>query len=108
MDIKMKLDPAKLKAIADAIVMEARGVVVDARSAKGILGALAVAPKIVERVENVGADLKLLGSDKKEIAVQAVLALVPDRWVPDWVLAPFVAWAIERAVAALKERLGPK
>jgi hypothetical protein len=92
------LKPEELAAVVKRVVTEVKGAHTDLKSIRGFFGALSVAPRVVDRVEKVGKELKLIGSDKKEVAVAAVLALVPDRWVPDAIIEPFVRWAIERAV----------
>jgi hypothetical protein len=73
----------------------------------GVGGLIKCAPHVVEELEKAGAALELSGADKKTVAVQLVLELVPDAWAPDWVLEPIVSWAIEKAVAVLKKRQSP-
>lgn len=73
------------------------------RISGGIRGVLGVAPDVVKHVEALGKERGLLGADKKKIAVEVVLMLVPDAWCPDWALRPIVGWAVERAVAVLKK-----
>jgi len=100
MEIKMKLDADKLKQIALRIGGEVMASLRDIKGARGVFGIYQAIRNAIERVEDAGAELKLVSEDKKEIAVLAVLAAVPDRWFPDWVLRPFVEWGVERAVAA--------
>lgn len=70
----------------------------------GVLGFFKAAPHVVEEVEEAGKDLGLMGADKKQVAVDFILDLIPDSWAPDWILEPLVNWAIERAVAELQRR----
>lgn len=100
MEIKMKLDADKLRQIAMRVAAELIAATKDLKRARGVIGLYKLLPTLVDHVEAVGAELKLLGEDKKAIAVEAILAAVPDRWAPDWILRPVVAWAIERAVSA--------
>ena len=102
MEIRMKLDPEKLIGIVKRVVEEVKGASIDIKGIRGFWGAVNLAPRVVDRIEKVACELKLCGEDKKAIAVAAVLALVPDRWVSDAILEPFVAWAIERYLARRK------
>lgn len=107
MDIKMKLDPEKLRQIAAGIGAELLAFAKEVKGARGVLGIFKLLPKAVELIEKAKADHKLLGADAKEIAVAAVLLAVPDRWVPDEWIRPLVSWGIERAYQAYK-RSGQK
>lgn len=103
---QVKLDPARLAAVVSRIVSEIRESLKELKGARGIFAIAATIPGVVLKVEAIGQELNLLGSDKKEIAVAAVLLLVPDRWISDAMLRPFVSWAIERALPEIKKRLG--
>lgn len=70
----------------------------------GVLGFFKAAPHVVEEVEAAGKELGLMGADKKAIAVDVILDLIPDSWVPDWAIAPLVRWLVERAVSELQRR----
>lgn len=104
-DIQVKMDADKLKAIAQGLVVTCREKWPEVRGARGVSGMLSLIPKVVGLVDKTGKDVGMIGSDKKELAIQIICDLVPDSWVPDWVLAPILGWAIEKAVAALKSRL---
>lgn len=105
MDIQVKMDADKLKSIADGLVATCKATWPEVMAARGIMGMAALAPKVVSMVEKTAGDLNLISSDKKALAVQIICNLVPDTWVPDWVLAPIVSWIIERAVSALQTKL---
>ena len=102
----MSLDPNSLNALVARVVQEVKGASIDVKSIRGFFGALRIAPRVVEKVQRIGAEFNLLGSDKREVAVAAILLLVPDRWVPDSLIAPFVGWAVDKAYAAMKARFG--
>lgn len=106
MDIEMKVDPDKLKAIVQSVVGDVKAEVAELRGARGFFAILKAVPHVVARVEKIGADLKLIGEDKKAVAVAAVCALVPDSWLPDSVVAFIASFAIERALPAIKAKLG--
>ena len=74
----------------------------------GLKGLLACAPYVVKETQEVGAELGLAGGEKKELAIDVILWIVPDAWAPDWVLRPILGWAIEKAVAVLKARFEKK
>lgn len=99
-----EVGPRRIAAIVNRVVDDVKAVSIDIRSVRGVFGAFSLAKRVVERVESVGKELNLLGPDKKDIAIDAILALVPDRWAPDWVLRPFLGWAVEKAVEAMKAR----
>ena len=105
---KMKLKPSMVLKVAEDIAQEVRFAYFDMKGIKGVRGAIKAAPAVVARVQTIGDKLKLLGTDKKAIAVNAILGLIPDTWVPDWLIRPFISWAIEKAVKALKKRLFKK
>lgn len=107
MDIKMKLDPQKMGDIALRVVADVRAAAGELQGAAGIGGLFKAADKVVAAVEDIGAELQLLGSDKKEIAVAAICLLVPDQWAPDWLVALIAGWAIERALPALQAGPAP-
>ena len=102
---KKKLTPEQVQSAAAKVLAKVREVNLRARGSVGLLGLVDCAKWVVHAVEEVGAEVGALGPDKKDIAVKAVLALVPDAWCPDWILEPLVSWAIEKAVAALKAKL---
>ncbi len=104
-EIQVKLDADKLKEIAVGLVANCRATWPELKGARGVGGMLSLVPKVVGLVEKTGKDVGMIGSDKKELAIQIICDLVPDAWVPDWVLAPILGWAIDKAVAALKSRL---
>lgn len=95
MDEMKKVDPGTIKAITDHIVSAVKAEAAELKGARGLRGILAAVPHVVERVEELGADAKLLGPDRRAIAIAAVCALVPDRWAPDWLVAIVAGWAID-------------
>lgn len=103
--VRLKLDPEKLQEAVKRVTDEVRGASLDLRGLKGLSGAWAVVPRVIERVEKLGAELGLIGEDKKAAALEAILLLIPDRWAPDWLLRPLLGWAIERALPLLRKRL---
>jgi hypothetical protein len=68
------------------------------------MAAFSLAQYVVKAVEEVGREIGALGPDKKAIAVQAILLLIPDSWCPDFLLEPLVSWAVERAVGYMNSR----
>ncbi len=102
MAIKMKVDPAKLKTFALRIVAEVKAKVAAEGGLSGLAGMKRCAPWVVKAVEKVGIEAGLLGEDKQQIAVQAILDIVPDRWVPDWMIEPVARWVVDRAVISIK------
>ena len=98
----MALDPDKLKQIALSIGGQLMAFAKEVKAARGVWGLWALKDKAVELVEEAKAAHKLIGSDCKEIAVVAILAAVPDSWIPDAILRPFASWAVEWAYQAYK------
>ena len=104
-DIRLKLDPEKLQEAVKRVVEEVKGASLDIRGLRGLTGAWALVPRVIERVEKLALELGMLGEDKKSAAVEAILLLVPDRWIPDLLLRPLIGWAIEQALPLLRKRL---
>ena len=71
----------------------------------GIKGVWKAAPVVVEEVESAArAWFGVTGADKKAMAVEAILLVIPDRWwFPDWFARPVIGIAIEQALKALKK-----
>src|SRR3990167_1290083 len=104
-DIRLKLDPEKLQEAVKRVVEEVKGASLDIRGLRGLTGAWALVPRVIERVEKLALELGMLGEDKKSAAVEAILLLVPDRWIPDLLLRPLIGCAIEQALPLLRKRL---
>lgn len=98
----IKLDAGKIAEVAKKVVA---GVRKRAEKDKlvGWAGVKKCVPWVVREVEKAADEVGLFASEKQEVAVQAILVLVPDRWVPDWLIEPFVRWAIDAAVEAMKK-----
>lgn len=99
------MKPAEMQKAISRILDEIKGGYADLKSIKGIKGAFKIAPEIVSRVKAIGDEYKLLGPDKKKIAVEIIMVLIPDSWFPDFILRRIVAWAVERAYKAYKKKL---
>ena len=104
MEIRMGMDADKLKQIALSIGGQLMAFAKEAGKARGIVGLWALRFKAIELVEEAKYAHKLIGSDCKEIAVLAILAAVPDRWVPDAAIKPFVSMAVEWAYTSYKNK----
>jgi len=105
MAIKKSITPQRVIEISKKIAAEIRAAYLDIKAIQSVRGAFKVAPVVVERVERIGQQVGLFGTDKKAIAVEAILAIIPDSWVPDWLLRPVIGWAIEKAVKVLNAKL---
>lgn len=73
---------------------------------KAVSAAVAVITDVVERVEGIGADLKLAGASKKELAVQVINALVDIPWVPEALEAQLIEFAVDAIVGAFNKKFG--
>lgn len=73
---------------------------------KAVSAAVEVISDVVERVERVGADLKLAGDKKKELAVEVVNALIDIPYVPEAAEAVMIELVIDTIVRTLNRRLG--
>ena len=73
---------------------------------KAVTAAVEVISDVVERVERVGADLKLAGDKKKELAVEVVNALIDIPYVPEAAEAMMIDLAVEAIVGAFNKKLG--
>lgn len=103
MDIRIKKSPEALRELGQKLLLRVKAVSDDVKGIKGVWGALGALPILLTHVQLAGEEWRLVNEDKKALAVQLVLDLVPDRWVPDAVIEPIVGWAIERALAAAKK-----
>lgn len=99
---KMKIDAEKVSEFAKRVIAEVQAKVKSEGGLKGWAGVKKCAPWVVKAVEKIGIESGLLGVDKQAIAVQVILNLVPDRWVPDWLIEPLVCWVVDRAVVSIR------
>ena len=100
----------ELEDIAESAAKVARAIRQIFAKAKGIHGGIKgvwqTAPAIVKEVEKVAsAWVGITGKDKKAMAVEAILLLIPPRWyLPKFVLRPLISWAIEAALKEIEKR----
>lgn len=80
-----------------------------AKAARGVRGFFELAPRVVKEVEEIGKANGYKGADKKYLAVDVILQLIPADRLPWWMPKPLarylIGFAIERAVKALRDRL---
>lgn len=96
------MDLIELKAKAVAAAADLQAVYKDLKNIKGIRGAVQCAGYVVPYIEKQHS--ALAGVDKKALAVEIILALVPmPPWLPELVVRPILSWIIEKAVAAMKK-----
>jgi hypothetical protein len=108
MEYLIKKDPEELQNILrEELVPAAKQLLQELGRARGLDGLWQARGRIVELVEVLGEEYSLIGEDKRALAVEALLILIPDSWAPDWALRPFLGWGVDRAVAEMKKR-GPE
>jgi hypothetical protein len=73
---------------------------------KSVSAAVAVITDVVQRVEGLGADLKLAGDKKKELAVAVINTLVDIPWVPEALEAQIIEFAVDAIVGAFNKKFG--
>jgi len=98
------MTPEEIQAAIQRCVRAVRGAAHELKGIKGVWGFIKAAPEVVQWANRLKEEKQLAGQDAKKIAVEALLLLVPDRWVPDVVARPYVGWVVERAYAELKRR----
>ena len=59
-DIRLKLDPEKLQEAVKSVVEEVKGASLDIRGLRGLTGAWALVPRVIERVEKLAIELGML------------------------------------------------
>jgi len=72
----------------------------------GIKGIFKAAPAVVEEVEKAAsAWASITGEDKKAMAVEAILLIVPlPSWLPTFIARALISWAIEAALKEIAKR----
>ena len=73
---------------------------------KAVSAAVSVITDVVQRVETLGADLKLAGAQKKELAVAVINSLVDIPWVPEALEAQLIEFAVDAIVGAFNKKFG--
>ena len=73
---------------------------------KAVSAAVSVITDVVQRVETLGADLKLAGAQKKDLAVAVINTLVDIPWVPEALEAQLIEFAVDAIVGAFNKKLG--
>ena len=94
---------AGVKAVKDAWASESN---ILKKAFKAVSAAVSVITDVVERVEVLGADLKLAGTSKKELAVQIINCLVDIPWVPEALEAQLIEFAVDAIVGAFNKKFG--
>jgi hypothetical protein len=103
-DIKDSADILNgVKAVKEAWASESN---VLKKAFKAVSAAVSVITDVVQRVETIGADLKLAGDKKKELAVEVINALVDIPWVPEALEAQLIEFAIDAIVGAFNKKFG--
>lgn len=92
-----------IKAVKEAWASESN---VLKKAFKAVSAAVAVITDVVQRVENMGADLKLAGDKKKDLAVEVINALVDIPWVPEALEAQLIEFAVDAIVGAFNKKFG--
>ena len=92
-----------IKAVKDAWASESN---ILKKAFKAVSAAVSVITDVVERVEILGADLKLAGTSKKELAVQIINTLVDIPWVPEAMEAQLIEFAVDAIVGAFNKKFG--
>lgn len=73
---------------------------------KAVSADVSVITDVVQRVETLGADLKLAGAQKKDLAVAVINTLVDIPWVPEALEAQLIEFAVDAIVGAFNKKLG--
>jgi len=76
------------------------------RALAGISAIHALVSDVVDKVEEVGADLKMAGAEKKALAVKVINLLVDIPYVPENAEAWIFSYTIDVIVRELNKRLG--
>ncbi len=105
------MDKDKLKELVALALDEGKGTVNELRritggfSLKGLSGALHIAPDVIKRVEKISVAKELAGADKKELAIEIIVQLVPlPAYIPEWLERKVLGWIIDRAVARYNKK----
>ncbi len=95
------------KEVVQKAVADLKVAVVELKGKRGVLAILSAIPAVVNKVEQIGADLGFAGTDKKELALDIIFALLPPLpwWAPEFVVRTYAGVLIERAVAELNRIL---
>lgn len=94
---------AGIKAVKEAWASESN---VLKKAFKAVSAAVSVITDVVQRVETLGADLKLAGAQKKELAVAVINSLVDIPWVPEALEAQLIEFAVDAIVGAFNKKFG--
>lgn len=82
------------------------------RNMRGIRGFFKLAPRVVREVEELGLVNKLKGADKKALAIDTIIELIPVKtwpwWMPKALARILLSIAIEQAVTAMNKILKKK
>ena len=88
------------------IVNKLKQLYAEVRRAKGVFGLLRIVPLVVSEVETFSKEHGLKGLDKKNLAIETALLLIPlPRWLRRSLVVMLLDWGIERAVAQLNKLL---
>ena|SRR3990167_4880783 len=94
------------KEVIASVIADARETIIELRGAKGIFAIIKAIPAVIRKVEEISLKLGIKGANKKELALDILLALIPLPWyLPAVLIRPIIGGLIDLAVAAVNNRL---
>ena len=103
----MALDKIDIAGEAVGIAKAVRQIYAEAKGVHGgFKDVFKKAPAVIAEVEKVaGAWVGITGEDKKAMAVEAILLLIPlPSWLPKFFVRAVISWAIEAALKEIEKR----
>lgn len=102
MELSEEEKQKEIEVLASVIVTKAKRHWGPLRAMRGLKGFAKIAPKVIREVEDIGRLKGFKGADKKRMATEVILALIPVEnwpwWMPKFLARYFIGRAIEAAV----------
>ena len=102
---------ADIKALAKKSIEEVRGAAQELSRVKGwnlsgLQGLIRCAPLVVKRVETIGAQEGIKGADKRDLAIEILLQLIPLPWWARMIASSILPVLIDMMVETFKDKFG--
>jgi len=100
------MNDEQLKGMAVKVVANLGYLKEEAKAVKSMKDAFNILPEVIRKVEEVSADVKIAGEQKKELAIYVLNRIIDVPWLPERVEAWLINMAIDAVIAALNRFLG--
>lgn len=100
------MEQVAIDKLADELIVGLKEAKAEIGAVHNVQDAIKLVPFVVKRVEEISGDLKLAGSQKRDLAVAIINKLVDIPWVPEALEGKIIGMAVDAIIAAFNRYLG--